>query len=286
MFIMNIYHKVILIIFICCSCGVDAQIPASKEALRICSFNIHYDKENDSIRSWDARKKMVLDLITTYNFDLVGAQEVKQSQLSDFKAMDIYGTIGEGINGGNSGMQNTILYKKTRFALLDSGIFWLSERPEIPSRGWDATYQRNCSWGKFRDNISGKEFFMFNTHFDHEGDEAKINSAYLIYQKITEIANETPALFMGDLNSEPDTEAIKFLNKKLTNAREASESTPTGPYGTGHGFRITTNVRRIDYIFSSKEKLSVKTYETIDKLYNGKAPSDHFPVFITIDFLP
>ena len=283
---MNIYHKIFFIIFICSSFGMDAQIPASKETLRICSFNIHYDKENDSIRSWKARKEMVLDLIRTYDFDLIGTQEVKQSQLADFRAMDVYGTFGEGINGGNSGMQNTILYKKTRFALLDAGTFWLSERPEIPSLGWDATYQRNCSWAKLKDQVSGKELFIFNTHFDHEGNEARINAAYLICQKITEIAKDAPALLMGDMNSEPESETIQFLNKKLTNAREASESTPTGPYGTGHGFRITTNVRRIDYIFSSKEKLSVKTYETIDKLYNGKAPSDHFPVFITIDFLP
>lgn len=283
---MNIVRKIVFLFLTGIPFLVQAQMHDTEKSIRICTFNIHYDKENDSVRSWKARKEMVLDLIKTYDFDLIGTQEVKQSQLDYFRAMDIYGTFGEGINGGNSGMQNTILYKKTRFALLDSGIFWLSERPEIPSLGWDATYQRNCSWAKLKDKISEKEMFIFNTHFDHEGDEARINAAYLICQKITEIAKDTPALLMGDLNSEPESETIQFLNKKLTNAREVSLTAPTGPYGTGHGFRITTNVRRIDYIFTTRNKLNVKTYETIDKLYNGKAPSDHFPVFITIDFLP
>lgn len=283
---MNIVSKIIFLLLTGMSLPAQAQLPDTEKSLRICTFNIHYDKENDSIRSWKARREMVLDLIKTYDFDLIGTQEVKQSQLADFRAMNDYGTFGEGINGGNSGMQNTILYKKTRFALLDSGIFWLSERPEIPSLSWDATYQRNCSWVKLKDKISGKELFIFNTHFDHEGNEARINSAYLICRKIAEISKDVPTLLMGDLNSEPASETIQFLNKKLVNTREASLTPPTGPYGTGHGFRITTNVRRIDYIFTTRNKLNIKSYETIDKLYNGKAPSDHFPVFITIDFLP
>lgn len=282
--IMNRLLKILLLLIADLLCA--HQSISAGNSISICSFNIHYDKENDSIRSWQARKDMVLDLIRTYDFDIVSTQEVKQSQFADFKAMGTYGTIGEGINGGTSGMQNTILYRKSRFTRLDSGVFWLSDHPEIPSRAWDATYARNCAWGKFKDNQTGRIFFIFDAHFDHQGTEAQINSAYLICRKINEMAGEDPAFFMGDLNSEPETETIRYLSKKLTDTREVSVTEPKGTCGTGHGFRINVHVRRIDYIFTTPGKVIVNSFETINKLYNGKAPSDHFPVCISIDFLP
>ena len=249
-------------------------------ALHIVSFNIHYDKKGDPQGSWESRKEMVMDIITSFDFDMAGLQEVSQSQLVDFQALGTYGTIGEGINGGTSGSQNTILYKKSRVELLDSGIFWLSSTPEYPSLGWDATFNRNCPWGKFRDRLSGKEFFFFDAHFDHYGEEARINSAYLVYSVIKEKTGGLPVFFMGDLNSEENSETIAFLNKKLSNARENSLTEPKGPVGTGHGFRINRNVRRIDYIYYSGENVQIVEFETIDRLYDGKAPSDHWAIRI------
>ena len=65
--------------------------------------------------------------------------------------------------------------------------FWLSESPEMASRGWDAALNRIVTWVHLQDRKSGKEFFHFNTHFDHKGREARENSARLILDKIKEI---------------------------------------------------------------------------------------------------
>ena len=62
-----------------------------------------------------------------------------------------------------------IFYKKNQLSLLDSGNFWLSPTPERASLGWDAACIRICTWGKFQDKVSGKQFYFFNTHMDHVG---------------------------------------------------------------------------------------------------------------------
>lgn len=275
----NAFFSVIVLSFFLLSVA-SLYAENTSDTLHICTFNIHYDKENDTLRSWQSRRSMVMQVISDYNFDLVGCQEVKQSQLADLKAWGIYGTIGEGIGGKTSGVQNTILFKLSRFDLLDSGVFWLSETPEVPSRSWDAKFNRNCSWARLKDKQTGKEFFFFNSHFDHQGVESRISAAYLVYAKIKEIAGSSPSFFMGDLNSTPESEPIQVLDRKMANARENALVPPLGPYGTGHGFRINKNTRRIDYIFVSKQNVAVTEYETVDRLFEGKAPSDHWPVRI------
>src|SRR3546814_14316298 len=76
----------------------------------------------------------------------------------------------------SSDLYSAIFYKKDRFRLLDHDTFWLSETPEVPSKGWDAALNRICTWGKFRDKESRKEFFYFNLHMDHRGKEARKKS--------------------------------------------------------------------------------------------------------------
>jgi endonuclease/exonuclease/phosphatase family metal-dependent hydrolase len=78
---------------------------------------------------------------------------------------------------------------------LEHGDFWLSQTPDKPSKGWDATCcNRICSWGKFKEVKSGKTFYFFSVHFDHQGVEARRQSGFLMVQKIKEIAKNTPAI--------------------------------------------------------------------------------------------
>lgn len=267
------------------------------EILNICTFNIRHDlqsNEPDSI-SWDEptnRKNRVLNLITEYDFDLIGGQEITYNQLQDILTLP-YKDHGVVVNTGlrtSSGMRNAIFYKSNRFITLEQGTFWLSETPEVVSKGWDADQHRNCSWAKIKDLKTGKIFYFFNAHFDHLGVQARANSAKLIVDMIPKIAGDFPAFFMGDLNSVETSEPITILNAGLNDSRSISLAEPMGPYGTGHGWRINVNVRRIDYIYTyngnGRERIEVQEYEVIDKTYDGKAPSDHWPVRIKIRFVP
>lgn len=267
------------------------------EYLNICTFNIRHDleiNEPDTI-SWEAptfRKNRVLDLISTYNFDLIGGQEVTYNQMEDILTLS-YKDYGVAVNTGmrtSSGVRNAIFYKPGRFATLDQGTFWLSATPTIVSKGWDGDQNRNCSWLKLKDLNTNKIFFFFNAHFDHLGVEARKNAAKLIVDMIPRIAGTYPALFMGDLNSIETSEPIAILNAGLNDTRKISLTEPLGPYGTGHGWRIYTNVRRIDYIYTyngnGSQRIEVQEYEVIDKLYDGKSPSDHWPVRVKIRLVP
>ena len=83
------------------------------------------------------------------------------------------------IGDTNKNNIDPLFFNKKKFILVNSGTFWLSETPEKPSMGWDASYNRVVTWGKFKSKVSGKHFLVFNTHFDHRGDEARKNSAIL-----------------------------------------------------------------------------------------------------------
>src|SRR5690606_5842166 len=129
-------------------------------------------------------------------------QEALARQLEDLDKLLIeYDRIGVGREDGKAGGEfSPIFYKKDRLELLDHDTFWLSETPEKPSKGWDAALNRICTWGKFRDRLSGEEFFHFNLHMDHMGQEARKNSSLLIVEKIREIAGDAPVILSGDFN--------------------------------------------------------------------------------------
>lgn len=264
---------------------------AEPGAMEIGTFNIHYFTENDDI-AWATRKQLVLNVIDEYKFDLLGTQETYARQRNDIAASGIYGYWGLGVNTGlpTSGMCNDVFFRQSRFEVLDQGAFWLSHTPAEVSVGWDADQNRNCNWAKLKDKTTQKIFYYFVSHFDHLGTEARMQSARMICEYIPRIAGDYPAFFMGDLNCEEKSDPIAVLKEKLHDTRELSLTPPAGPYGTGHGWRIDVNVRRIDYIFTwngnGRDRIEVQEYEVIDKTYDGKAPSDHWPVRIKARIVP
>lgn len=266
------------------------------EYINLCTFNIHYLTKNDSI-SWDAptnRKYRVVDLISKFNFDLIGAQEVDKAQLPDLIPLG-YKDYGLAVATGlttSPGIRNSVLYRPTRFTVLDKGTFWLSNRPDTASNGWNGDSYRNCNWLKLLDSNTSKIFYYFNSHFDSMSNEARIRSARMIKDTIPLIAGDYPAFFMGDLNSIETSEVISILNQSsLNDSRTLSLTQPKGPYGTGNGWRTNNyNVRRIDYIYTyngnGRNKIEVQEYQVIDSIYNGKTPSDHWPVRIKARIIP
>src|SRR6185436_2411743 len=105
-----------------------------------------------------------------------------------------------------------IFYDTIRLKLLESSTFWLSLTPAVVgSKSWDAAITRIVTWAKFTDVRSKKTFFVFNTHFDHMGKEARRESARLLKQKVKDIAGDKPVVITGDFNSKPSDDPIKIL---------------------------------------------------------------------------
>jgi len=250
--------------------------------LNFASYNIRYNNKGDGINAWPNRKENVKALIIFHEFDIFGVQEALIDQLKDIAELPGYAYIGKGRDDGlQGGEHSAIFYKKDRFKLLKSGDFWLSETPDKPGKGWDATCcNRISSWGKFQDLITKKEFFFFNVHFDHEGVEARRQSGILMVKKIKEIAGNATAILTGDFNSTPETEQIKTIQTLLSDTHEITKQPPYGPEGTFNAFKFDAQMKmRIDYIFVTKN-VDVLKYGVLTDAREQRYPSDHQPVLI------
>lgn len=260
-------------------------LPSFSQTTNIISYNIKYDNTGDTINNWNDRKASLAKLIQHYDADIVGIQEGLHHQVDYLNtALTDYSYVGIGRDDGQEkGEYSAIFYNSKKFKVLKTNTFWLSETPEKVSVGWDASLERICTYALFQNVKTKKQFWVFNTHFDHRGMQARVNSAQLIYKKINEInTSKLPVILMGDLNLTPDTEPIQYLKKNLRDAMEISQKPFYGPIGTFNGFdqdRIMEN--RIDYFFV--KNVDVLSYTHIDdRMPNNKHISDHLPILMTI----
>ncbi|NAS12421.1 endonuclease/exonuclease/phosphatase family protein [Poritiphilus flavus] len=258
------------------------------QTIKTMTYNIRYDNPKDGPSSWDNRKDVLISQLKFHAPDVFGTQEALAHQLQDIKSgLGGYQYTGKGRDDGESaGEFSAIFYNTEKLELLKGETFWLSETPESPSKGWDAALNRVCTYGLFRTKKDQKKFYVFNTHFDHIGEEARSQSVYLILKKIDEINKEDlPVVVMGDLNLEPDHPAIQHLASKMKDTHQLAKEFSFGPEGTFSGFEVDGTVsRRIDYIFISQQGFELMRYAILSHTQNGRYPSDHLPVYAELSF--
>lgn len=275
------YKTVITVTFLMITSIVISQ------TLQIASYNIRYDNPGDSLDLWKNRHTYVSALIKLYDIEIFGTQEGLRHQLEDMKAdLEGFDYIGVGRDDGDKkGEYAAIFYNKSVFRLTDTGNFWLSQVTDRPNKGWDAALPRICTWGKFRVISSGKEFFLFNVHFDHLGEQARRESTRLIVSMIRNISGNHSAILTGDFNFNelhPNYDIIK--NSGILVDTYDMAKFRYAPGGTFTGFDITAKpAGRIDHIFVTGD-IIVNKYAILTNTYNGRYPSDHFAVMAEIGF--
>lgn len=280
---MNHYQKnAISIIFLLISVFPNAQI------LKVMTYNIRLDIESDGENDWTHRKDFFNSQIQFYDPDIFGVQEAKPNQVSDIvTALLQYGFVGIGRDGIGKGEASNIFYSKEKFQVMKSNTFWLSPTPDVISKGWDAAYNRVCSYVLLKNKRNNKLIWVFNTHLDHVGEEAKTKGLEFILSKIEKLnVMKYPVILMGDFNSEPETDRIVALKTKMNDSRMISKEKPFGPYGTFNNFKYNeASTLLIDYIFLSKGNLlTVNKYAVLSDAKDLRYPSDHFPVFIEMEY--
>ncbi|MGB8192670.1 MAG: endonuclease/exonuclease/phosphatase family protein [Chitinophagaceae bacterium] len=262
---------------------------AHAQHLNVITFNIRYDTPRDSANAWPLRKDNAASQIRFHEAQIVGVQEALHHQLTDLKErLPGFTYTGIGREGGQKGEYSAIFYDSTRLTLLQSQTFWLSPTPgDTGKKGWDANLPRIVTWAKFRDIKTKKQFFLFNTHFDHIGKLARASSAKLLIQKVNEIGGKLPCIIMGDFNAAPNDEPIQIITNTsdalhLTDTKSISSTAHYGPEGTFNGFRSAeTSNEPIDHIFITKG-VKVLQHATLSQTWKGKFSSDHFPVFARV----
>ncbi len=264
---------------------------------RLYSHNIRYDNKYlwNGEHDWTKERKYLVSQSIRYNAQynsIVSLQEVLHNQLDDILNLlgDDWTSFGVGRSDGKTnGEYSPILYKKSEWKLLDSKTFWLSETPDVPSRGWDAALERIVSWVYLENIKSGQKLNVFNTHLDHRGVIARRESVKLILQKAKGL-NDDPSFFCGDFNTKPTDEPYSIVSKDLDDTSVASDKlnryghsdTFTGFDGNGDGDHET---KIIDYIFVPKSGIKVETHSVLHSKFHDIYISDHRPVSADVTIL-
>ena len=251
------------------------------------TFNIRQGNGKDGDNRWEFRKDFVCDVIRDETPDVIGLQEVYHFQLEHLlQHLPQYGAVGTGRDGSTKGEYSPILYLKNRFAVAESGTFWLSDTPAVPSSSWGNDYRRLCTWARLVDKSTRRAFTIYNTHLDHQSQQARENGTCLIMQTIASRPSPDPIIFCGDLNAGEDSDLVAYL-KGITALESANPIPlvdtwrvvhPENPdSGTVSRFNGSREPMKIDYIMATPDT-RVLSSRILRMHRDGRYPSDHYPV--------
>lgn len=278
-------------------------------SLHVMSLNIRCDiGEGDTSPGhpdyWPGREPLVEKFLALNKPDILGVQELMGHQISAVQRGLSFGyeSFGRSRDHDINGERCSIFYNSERLQLKSWNQFWLSDTPQVvASKSWGNMIPRVVSWGLFYDRVTGREFTLANTHFDHlftgsefpmrkgqvdpSFDNSRIKSAELIN---TTFAGNTPAILMGDFNSHhsgskghelyPGTKVHDVLTSHFNDTFDSVDNHQNPAYGTFNNYQAPDlDAARIDWILATPD-IAVK--ETITHTFNvnGRYPSDHLPI--------
>lgn len=287
---------VVLLFFL--SWSIPTLALHAAEPMKAMTFNIRYDGGSRRLppreTAWSAdegpnRRDMVLDVIDHAAPDVLGLQEVRPGQLADLQehltGYDAY-AIGRD-DGQHGGEHCAVFYRRDRFERIDQGTFWLCTTPDQPgSRHPNAACPRIASWVRLKDHQNDNHEFVFlNMHWDHEGQAARKFAAEMIADRLAAMDSALPVIVCGDTNAHPDSPEITGLladqRLSLVNSYRQVHPEVSENELTFNGFRGATKGQPIDYIFVSPS-WKVLSAEYIRTAFDGRYPSDHFPVVVKL----
>ncbi len=252
-----------------------------EQTVTVMTYNIYMGGTGE--KSPQNRSVLIKQNVDKYDPDSFGMQEVTEEWYEILKeTFPEYGYIGVGRARDLGGEASPIFYKKDKYELVEGGTFWLSKTPDKPSKGWDAMFNRVCTYAVLKDKETGFTYAHFNAHFDHLGVIARQESVAVVTAKIAEIAPDMPVVFTGDLNENMESEMYaSVMESGFKDARVLSGSEDND--GTYHGYsELSAKALPIDFIFTNAFFKSVSSYTVDREKLSGIYPSDHHPVVSTL----
>lgn len=261
------------------------QPACAAQPIKVMTYNLRYASDRPP-NSWPERRPIMEECVQEADPDLIGTQEGLYQQLKDFHAdLPQYEWIGLGREGGSKGEFMAIFYKPERFEPIEYDHFWLSDTPSvIGSATWGNTVRRMVTWVRFQDKKSRRQFYLVNTHFDHQVQASREKSAELLRERIQALNPDLPVIVTGDFNAKAVANKtydilVKdgFLQDTWLQAKERRGDI----VATFTGFReIRKEDNRIDWILG--RGITTDWTEIITCQRNGQFPSDHFPVIAMV----
>ncbi len=255
---------------------------AEKVPLTVMTFNLRYASPRPP-NSWPDRRPVMRNCILSIAPDIIGTQEGLYTQLKDLAAdLPDYDWIGLGRDGGSRGEFMSVFYRRQRLEPMAFDHFWLSDTPEvIGSSTWGHSNRRMVTWVRFRDRSSGREFYFWNTHLDHEVEPARQKAAALILDRVRKLETDLPVLLVGDFNAVAGRSRpyeILVNGDSFADTWQLARVRINEKVNSFNGFKTPVeDGLRIDWILA-RGAVRVDKAEIVTYSENGQFPSDHFPV--------
>ncbi len=256
-----------------------------EQTLKVISYNIRVGSAPDGNNHWDKRKPATPAMISDRQPDIFGLQEALKMQLDYIEeTCPDYDHVGvHRDDGKEKGEVMAIFWNTKTQEMIKWGNFWLSETPEVPSKGWDAACFRTATWALLKDKRYKKFYYYVNTHLDHIGQEARAKGLSLIVDRIDDINPEGyPMILTGDFNVDLGDPCLQSLVGRMESVRDIAPVTDS--LVTYNGWGEINQDRVIDYIYESGFSKAI-SFEGIRKSYNGiPYISDHYPIEAVLEF--
>lgn len=277
--------------FVLASCFLAAGLSAAENAaleLKVMTYNLRYASPPPP-NAWPERRPLMQALIEREAPDVIGTQEGLYLQLRELAAgLPAYEWIGLGRAGGSKDEFAAVFYRRDRLEPVAFDHFWLSDTPEtVGSITWGHDVRRMVTWVRFRERATGREFYFWNTHFDHQEEDARQKSAALIRDRLAQLDPAVPLLLVGDFNCVAGrSRAHEILTQEagLTDTWTIAAKRQNEDLNSFNGFQPARHEgERIDWILARRvvavEQAAVVSYDE-----SAPRPSDHFPVTATVRF--
>ena len=269
--------------------NTEPELPAKKECvLSVMSFNVAVDNRGEGT-GWNWRRDVVNTMLSKEEPEIIGFQEAQAHEITDMvNAHPEYAWYGLGRDTGKKPANTTsydyeeamvIFWLKDSLSVEKCGTFWLSETPDVVSKGWDAAYNRTCTWARFVHKRTQQPFYMFNTHLDNKGKTARSSSMVLIAKKMLEINSERLPMFLSaDFNTKSDDTIFAPIANAMKSTRDVAPDSDKTKM-TFNNYNAPKS--QIDHIFYSGLGLAPLTFKVLDGSYGAYLISDHYPIMAT-----
>lgn len=261
---------------LCASSLAPAQdsTPSTPE-VRALTANLRYGTARDGTHSWPLRRALALRVLEEAQPDVLGLQEALRFQVDEVRArFPHHVVIGEGRDGGDRGEWTALLVDGRRFSVRAAGTFRLAPEDRLGAVGWDAALTRIATWAELSDREDGGRVLrVINTHFDHIGKEARLESAKLI-GRFAAGRTELPTMVLGDFNAGEQSAPLKALAAAGYRDSFRDANPEVSDVGTGHGFRGGRRGAKIDHVLVDSRLETVGSWIDWTEA-DGQYPSDH-----------
>jgi len=268
--------------------------------MQLCSFNIRFCDPNDPYKdgdySWEYRIPAVDAFFENIAPDIVAMQEPRGNQLTYLigKHADMYDIYAPSRNtGANPPAANhescALFVRKSRFAILDEGCFWMSATPNLAgSTIYPESDPRMCSWVHLADRLSGHTFWLFNAHMALSAGVRRQECPILLSQirSLTGIQDlkhaPEPIVVCGDLNTTVDSGDLSALSAEFSYARTDCPVTTSTYRNTFNAFGQSEGGLIDHFFYVGLEPLE---YLVDTRNYGILYISDHYPVLFKTQYL-